>query len=39
MMSTWSTKEDGKQLSEMHGTARCFDAITNGLCIVGSSSG
>jgi hypothetical protein len=37
MMSTWSMKQDGKQLSEMHGTARRSDTITSGLCIVGNS--
>jgi transposase InsO family protein len=37
MMSTLSTNEDGKQLFEMHGTARRSSATTSGLCIVGSS--
>jgi hypothetical protein len=37
MMSTWSTKQDGKQLFEMHGIARRSGAITSGLCTVGSS--
>jgi hypothetical protein len=36
MMSTSSTNEDDKQLSEMHGTARRSGAITSGSCIVGS---
>jgi hypothetical protein len=37
MMSTLSTNEDGKKLSEMHGTAKHFGSITSGLCIVDSS--
>jgi hypothetical protein len=37
MMSTLSTKQDGKQLSKMHGTAKHSGAITSGLGIVGSS--
>jgi hypothetical protein len=37
MISTLSTNKNGKQLSKMHGTARRSGAITNGLCIVGSS--
>jgi hypothetical protein len=36
-MSTLSTKQDGKQLSKMHGTAKHSGAITSGLGIVGSS--
>jgi hypothetical protein len=36
IMSTLSTDEDGKQLSEMHGTIRRSGNITSGLCIVGS---
>jgi hypothetical protein len=37
MMSTLSTKEDGKQLSKMHSTARRSSATTSDLCIVDSS--
>jgi hypothetical protein len=37
MMLTTSMNEDGKQLSKMHGTIRCSDAITSSLCIVGTS--
>jgi hypothetical protein len=37
MMSTLLMNEDGKQLSEMHGTTRCSSATTGDLCIVGSS--
>jgi hypothetical protein len=37
MMSTLLMNEDGKHLSEMHGSVMCSDAITNGSCIVGSS--
>jgi hypothetical protein len=36
MMSTSSTNKDGKQLSKMHGTARCSSATTNSLCTIGS---
>jgi hypothetical protein len=37
MTSTSSMSEDDKQLSEMHGTIRRFDAVTNGSCVAGSS--
>jgi transposase InsO family protein len=32
MISTSSMSEDGKQLSKMNGTIRCFDAIISGSC-------
>jgi hypothetical protein len=36
MMSTSSMSKDGKQRFETHNTVKCFDAIINGSCIVGS---
>jgi hypothetical protein len=37
VISTTSTSEDGKQLSEKHGTVKRSGYITSGSCEVGSS--